>query len=1158
MSVVLEASAGTGKTHAIVGVAIAALGGEVEVLADLAGGVLATPEFRALVAGGAVQPAELVVTTFTEAATRELRGRLRSRLAVVRRELAAAVADVDANPPADELAARWARLPAARREAVLLRLSAAASDFDRVQVTTMHGFCRRILRDHPGISRAGEAGEPLDEKTVALQFAQGWWTRRVAPDRARLQALRTAAIKQKALVSAATAALGSRGVPRALVPAGAMELVAELIDEVRAEWARAAAERGLESFQDQIVDVREALRRHPWLVASLRSRWRVALVDEAQDTDPVQLEIFQRVFDPGGSESSESSGSSGSSESSGSAAARRRLHAPGEPTRMLVLVGDPKQSIYGFRGADLDSYLAARAAASAPNLCRLGTNWRSEPALVDAVNVLWSRQRPFGREGIEHPAVRASGRPGLGTYRPAVPEDAAPIQVVAEASADGKGEWTLAEILARVGRARIGADSGERPLQWGDVAVLVRSNADLEEIAEHLRSAGVPVTALASGSVFEGAAGAVLADLLAAMAQPSRGSVLRTALANPPLSRLMSADPDEREAAAAEWSERFSGWAALLRRRGVPAAVESLLAWRASPEQPSLLTSLLAAPGGSRMAVDLLHIAELLHHGGGHDDPGSALLRLERQRRTDEDAPPRPGDPRQRRLETDRDAVRLQTIHSSKGLEYGVVLLPSLAVVPREPEVGSAVLLGASAVPTLAPGFAVPPGAAVSAVLTPVPGKEPLLRERALEEELRLFYVAVTRARHRVVMRITPGVSKTGPLVLGWLASGSEQSTDWNGVRAWLEAANTTRDGLIARRDPWPEGARAADGAARAEARAESGRADGVRTPSARRLRLWRESSFTSLVAAAEEDAGTDAAQDEETQAFVPTARTAGESPPAARAGAAPEADAAAPASAEPPPMSAETLPAGARTGRVVHRVMEWAVGRPDGAELRVLAEAAIAEAGAEGRLDAGAVAALVSEVLRAPLRVGSEGPSVTLARVLPSQVAAETDFCLPMGHRTSLSPARLGAALDRSPPGSPGAAYAPSAARLPWGEMEGFLRGQMDLILRDGDRWWILDYKTNDLGDAPHAYRAASLRSAMVADHYVLQYHLYAVALRRLLRGRGMEVEAIGAVYPFVRGVHAAAPGRGIFVDVVRPEVLDALDHLLAAPGGAAQGGGR
>ncbi len=1087
MKVTIEASAGTGKTYELTTIVAAALAGPELFPRDrLGSGLVAGPEFAALRAAGALQVPEIVLVTYTEAATRELHGRVRSRLAALRRQLLV--------PGAEDAGA--AALDAASAQRLAGRLGAALADIDSMPISTIHGFCDRIIREHGfELGLGGGRRELLDDGAVAQEIAMRWWSGRVRDDPSMADRCRIAGLDRAAMTALARQAISSRGLPLARAEGSGVEAIAaDLMAFAQREIAELAAVRGAGTYQEMLVLVRDALRSSARLGAILRGRHRLGVIDEAQDTDPVQLEIFERLFHFERSDAP-------------------RAGAPASGDRLLVLVGDPKQSIYGFRGADLEAYLRLRG-SEPPR--RLETNRRSEPGAVEAVNRLFGGERPFGRDGIEHPPVRAEASPRHGMLVDGVRPRPAPMELHRGAPGISETEWCVAalrDLMARGLRIQPsvapGADAAPAAaLRWRDMAVLGRSNANLRMLDRRLRAAGIPSILLGDRTVYESEAAEELEALLAACASPGRARLVRRAMISP----LVGVDPASLGAAGSEalvqaWARRFEAWAESARRGGALAIVERALAESAAPIDP-------------RMEVDALQLAELLHAAEARgSDAGALRARLERLVGESADLQARPGDPRRRRIDRD-DAVTLRTAHTAKGLEYGVVLLPWAGDAIPAPRRGGregplrVVRLPARRLGELGPEWAAPAAAdpeesAVVALEVDGPGHL-LLQQRASEEALRLFYVAVTRARHATLLFDRAKGRRAGASVLDLLDA--DRRADGRTLRV-IEAP--TGAGV----PPPAPALRAAPpvrGASRRAARVT------VRRP----LRLWFDTSFTRLSAASDE-AGAD------TEALSePAALAMRDDEPA-------------------PVVTRSRIAGGVLLGRVIHRAFEWASMEGPGADLDSIVREAIAESGGSGRFDPGVLRDLVARTREADLSVVG-GPSTTVGAIPPARLACESDFCLPMGHERPFSPARLAEALRRAPVDSPAARFAPIAARLVVGEIQGFLRGTIDLLFEHEGRWWIVDYKSNDLGERDEDYRGASLLEAMLRGRYVLQYLLYAVAARRLLAGRGVPLGDGwfgGAIDPFVRGVDPREPGRGLFIDRPPTGVIEAIDELLRAP---------
>jgi len=1099
---IIEASAGTGKTYELTTIVAAAIAGP-ELLdpAQRGSGLIDGAEFSSLLAAGPLRASEIVLVTYTEAATRELHGRVRGRLAALRRQLS--------TPGAEDAGAASLDADASRRAIGLL--STALSEIDAMPISTIHGFCERVKREHGfELGLGGARRELIEESVLAEELAMRWWSRRVRDDEALGNRCRVAGLDRAALASLAREAISSRGVEMVRVRgAGVEAIAAELMDFARQEMADLCASRGAATYQDMPLALRDGLRLSARLGELLRGRHRLGVIDEAQDTDPVQLEIFERLFD------------------------RSRSDAPpDEPAtgrdRLLVVVGDPKQSIYGFRGADLDAYLRLRGSQT-PR--RLDTNRRSEAGVVEAVNAIFARPRPFERDGIEHPPVHAEedARHGTLAATGSAPRPAA-VELHQGAEGGSEIEWCVRMVQDLMDRKLvIATKSGSRPLRWRDMAVLGRSNGKLAKLALRLRAAGVPAILLGDRTVFESEAAADLAAVLAACAEPGRARLVRRAM----VSALIGVDaarlvPGSGDALVEAWTARLSRWADAARRGGALAIVERAIAESARPVD-------------ARVQVDSLHLAELLHGQVGASVEARTLASvLDRLVAASRTLQTRPGDPRRRRIERD-DAVTLRTMHTAKGLEFGVVLLPWAgdSIISRggHQDPVTTLRLPASTIAGIGEPFEVPPGASPDeSVLVPLTADGPggaVIEQRTREEALRLFYVAVTRARHSTL------------LFEKWSARSKAESVpellDIHS-RANGRTLCVIHDDAVAAAPPRPAGDMSGSRAGAAKARSPDTvlpssssmlalpTVNSARRSLGRPIELWIDTNFSRLSASASSD-GMDAIDTMESLS-APAPLAVRDDEPA-------------------PVITRSEIAGGVHLGRLVHRVFEWASLEGPGADLDAIVAEALKESGVTGRFDPDTLQAMAAHTRGANL-ASIGGPGITIGAIDPAHMAVELEFCLPMGHERPLSAARLAAAMAKAPAGTPSAIYAPIVSRLAVGEITGFLRGTIDLLFRHQGRWWIVDYKSNDLGERDDDYRGASLLDAMVRGQYILQYLLYAMAARRLLLLRGATLGPDwfgGAIYPFVRGVDAREPGRGLFIDRPPPAVIDAIDAMLRMP---------
>ncbi|MDQ2782117.1 MAG: UvrD-helicase domain-containing protein, partial [Actinomycetota bacterium] len=621
----LEASAGTGKTWTI------------------------SSLVTRYVAEGHCRLDELLVVTFGRAASEELRLRVREQLVAaehalaadpVNRDSRATEADPRIEPLLGLLLAGGPHEVAARHA----RVREALATFDGATIATTHQFCQLVLT---GLGIAGDTDasarlvEDLDDlvnQVVDDLYVRGFAGQATEPEFSRSEAGDIAAT--------------ATGDPQAqLEPA---TVTRETVAGRRVSFARAVREEfdrrkrrlGVLSYDDLLSQLAEALADEAAPARSrMRQRWRVVLVDEFQDTDPVQWEVLDRAF-------------------------------TGHAT--VVLIGDPKQAIYAFRGGDVVTYLAA--ARSAIHRATLSVNHRSDAPLVDSLQALLGDAELGDPEIVVRPVTasregsRLSGAPHPEPFRLRVVDRAAlgapsdeglPVSrlrpIVAEDVADD-----LAQLLSS------GATFDGRPLQPRDVAVLADTRPKLSEVAEALERRGIATVLVGSGTVLGAPAGRAWLTLLEAMAQPHRSALVRAASLTPFLGRSAGSLDAAGDTATAEDAETIRGWTDILRQRG-PSAVFEL-----ASADGRLAARVLSRPDGSRLLTDLRHTAELLAEAAEEGGASAGVLAAWLARQRAEDLTTVSTD-RARRLDSDASAVQLLTIHASKGLQFPVVYVPSLS-----------------------------------------------------------------------------------------------------------------------------------------------------------------------------------------------------------------------------------------------------------------------------------------------------------------------------------------------------------------------------------------------------------------------------------------------------------------------------------------------
>ncbi len=1081
-TVVLEASAGTGKTFTIAALAA-----------------------RFVAAGTPLD--ELLLVTFTRMATGELRERVRERLVSAEAALDRALAGALPGDADDVVRLLADGAPAEVRER-RDRLARAIAGFDAATITTIHGFCLEVLG---GLGVAGEVERDFvfaeDLSDLVEEVVDDLYVRRFREEASPFTRSEAAAVVRAAVANpGAPIAEGDEG--------GAGALRRGLAEAARRELEARKRRAATISYDDLLLRLRDTLDGPGGaaVAEALRARFRVVLVDEFQDTDPVQWDVVRRAF------------------------------GPGDGT--LVLIGDPKQAIYAFRGADVHAYLAA--ARDAHVRATLDVNWRSDAGLLEGYDALFADAQ-LGHPGIVYRRVRAAegreprlhGAPGDAPLRVRVVRRDTPglALTYGRPTAQSAREHVAADLAgdvvalldsgARVDRA--GAP-GDEPVHPGHVAVLVRAHRQAALVRDALAAVDVPTVINGAGSVFGTPAAADWLTLLAALERPA-SSLRAHAVALTPFlgwsaERVACAD----DAAWESVHQRLHGWARTLRRHGVAALAETVA------RRERVAERVLATTEGERWMTDLRHVGQLLHRAAAAEALGAAALTAWLRRRVAAAGDELEDEERTRRLESDAHAVQVLTIHRSKGLEFPVVYAPFLWLPTWLGRDAGPVDFHDGDVRTLDVSLE---GAAYA---------EHRRRHEAEQrgEDLRLMYVALTRARHRaVIWWAGPRMSAESPLGRLLFARREDGSVDRSAgrlpgddavderLRALAEAAPgriAVERSVVGPPRPWTPAPRPAGDLA-------AGRF--ARTLDAR----WRRTSFSALTAGAYEARVASEPEDavEADEPGPPDGAVRGEQ------GRADEER----LRAVPSPLGA--APVGAQLGTVVHRVLEATdFAAPDlPAELGTR----LAAARRGGTVDVGDPAALVAGLAAAvetplgPLALGRRLRDVARADRLD-----ELAFELPLAGgdrprpRALVTLDALAAALRAHlPPGDPLAGYAERLGDTALQRaVRGYLTGSIDLVLRlradddDGGggepRFLVVDHKTNRLappGEELTAWhhRPEALAAEMQGAHYALQALIYLVALHRYLRWRlpGYDAERHlgGVLYLFLRGM--TGPGTPV-----------------------------
>ena len=1150
----IEASAGTGKTFTIAALYLRLLLG--------LGGEAAYPR--------AISVEELLVVTFTEAATEELRGRIRSNIHELR--IACLRGESD-NPLYSALLAEIADKDDAAKTLLL-----AERQMDEAAVFTIHGFCQRMLS-----LNAFESGMLFeqqlieDESRLRYQACADFWRRHCYPltrdiaavihdvwkgprdllkslDRwlqgeapqlksppapnetlaerhqqiiARIDSLKQQWREQVGEIEGVLENSGldrrkfNRGnqgkwmekvnawaqeetlsyqLPDALekfaqsfllerTKAGgeppvhplfsAVEsllassltltdlVLARAMVEIRDAVAREKRRRGELGFDDMLSRLDEALRGDSGetLASAIRQRFPVAMIDEFQDTDPQQYRIFRRIW--------------------------RR-----QPETALLLIGDPKQAIYAFRGADIFTYMKARGDVAAHYT--LDTNWRSSPGMVGSVNRLFSlSDNPFMFHEIPFLPVKAAAKnKGLRFTVDAADVPAMNVWLMpGDTVGSGDYQTFMAQLCAtqirdwlsagQRGRALLWRGETSRPVQASDITVLVRNRLEAAQVREALQTLGIPSVYLSNrDSVFETLEAQELLWLLQAVLAPERENTLRSALATS-MFGLTALDIENLNQDEQAWDalvEEFSEYRQIWRQRGVMPMLRALMTARHIAE------NLLATCGGERRLTDILHISELLQEAASQLESEHALVRWLAQHIAEPDSN---AASQQMRLESDKHLVQIVTIHKSKGLEYPLVWLPFIARFRKQDQAFYHDRETFAAVLDLGQDEA----------------SLELAEAERLAEDLRLLYVALTRAVWHCSLGVAP------------LSSRKSGNSDFHlSALGRLLQAGEAMDaaGLAARLADFCHGDIALQRPGELDLTPWQAPAATIPRLSARELQRriaddWRVTSYSGL-----QQHGFSGGQDLLPRLDVDAAGV-GEV-------------------VEEPQLTPHQFPRGAAPGTFLHSLFE---------ELdftQPVPEGWMAEKLQLSGFDA-QWAPVLTDWLGGVLKTRLPGPDIALNQLAARDKQVEMAFYLPIAQL--LTAERLDALIRQ---------YDPLSADTPpldFRQVRGMLKGFIDLVFRHEGRYYLLDYKSNWLGEDREAYTRPAMEQAMLAHRYDLQYQLYSLALHRYLRHRLADYDYDrhfgGVIYLFLRGMDGQEGGQGIFTTrPVRP-LIDGLDQLFA-----------
>lgn len=820
------------------------------------------------------------------------------------------------------------------------------------------------------------------------------------------------------------------------------------------------------------------------LARALRTRYPAVLIDEFQDTDPLQYGIFQHIY------------------------AQPVSDSKGEVTAPCwIMIGDPKQAIYGFRGADIFTYVQAKKQLSPPQQFTLDTNWRSTPQLIAAVNTLFSNnQLPASmisalafypvKAGKNETGLVVNGQPSSSLdFWHLCAENDKPM-------AKGQAQPVLAQYCARQIATLLSSEASvaNRPVRAGDCCVLVRNRNEAQLVKLALHEQGIASVFLARKSVFASQTALDCYRLLCALSQPADDRQVKTALLSE-LFAFNARELDELFNNDNEWQTviaLFHQWQQDWQKYGLMLALNKIISHFALEQK-----ALKHFVDGLRRITDLRHILELLQQRSAEVQGHGQLLHWFSQCLQ---APDHYNDTQQLRLETDADLVQISTLHASKGLQYPLVFIPfansyrSAQAAVFHAETGQLTVDFLGSDKNLA-----------------------MAEQERLEEDVRLLYVALTRAEYYCALGLWHNMSDDRRKRSAFLdtALGAILMPQGSEVKDQMIARQITRlseQAAIAYQAFFATDEQNVAQPLVIPANTEPGVSAAKLT--ALQLakpieRLWRLTSYSAIsqqqshleIISPGMDEGRD--QQDEPQQTPATEQQ----------------------------LNAFTFEKGANAGSFLHGVLEHIdFKHPD------TLPAAIKQQSIKFAIDEqwqAPLTAWLSEVLKTSIALTDNGAVLSLAQLESSQLKVEMEFYLPL---KQVQVAAFNQLINRFMPHS--------VRQYEFAQLNGMLKGFIDLTFAFDGKYYVADYKSNHLGQTEDDYQLASLERAMQEHDYHLQAILYTLALHRWLSQQLPDYQYQqhigGAYYLFLRGMHSKKPQNGVYYYLADEGFIVALDKLF------------
>jgi len=1204
----IEASAGTGKTYTITALYLRyLLGMQID-------GIKSEP----------LTLEQILVVTFTEAATSEIKDRVRNRLIVARDALLGEECDDEAVnaiiEPMDE----------EQRKHAFALLDAGAKSMDDAAIFTIHGFCQRMLKQH-----AFESGVAfnldfvLDQTELLNEALKDFWRGFVYPlNMEKTQAVldiypvpeslykkvysilskqaaqiipqyqleqlwqlkeqyssQLIGFKKAFLASSFAADILASGIKKtniavkenslnalcdfcmsdqdkleigskkqgfelwaqerlsdpkiykkgaavfdhALLPL--FSKLAELEKQIKqglpiaiatkaADWIKQALitkkqDQGIISPDDLLIYLHKALTSQSGAVLAekIAGCYPVAMIDEFQDTDPIQYGIFNTIF------------------------SQPSTLNDGNATAALTMIGDPKQAIYGFRGADIFTYIGAKNGVDEPRQFTLKKNYRSATSIVDNINSLFSNNANSFIYNKNIPFVEVAAQ-GKSADKSLIieDEDFSPFEFSIfksdeKVTSKANGQNALASAfadkishllnLSAQGKARI----GDKPIEAADISVLVRDRREAHAIKTALTKREISSVYLARDSIFSSQLSEHLLNFLTALHGGYDEALYRGVLAGPlfglnyqqifELTQNQQADHinDHAEAqrSSKSWQDYLELFALLLetwQNKGAMAMLELLL-------KTNNLAGLWQALGYpvERWLTDFRHLSELLQQKQLELEGNMRLIRWFNEKVSQHDT-----DSTQLRLESDATLVKIVTMHASKGLEYPLVYIPFAASYRAASE-------------------AVFHDDKNNLIYDLESNEDNLVvaEKERLAEDLRLLYVALTRAVHYCCLglynlaegksRSKSGIQHTALGYLLFANSQIETADDWHQVLAQFveNNADMSMNFIGLDEDEKGVGVNYSNNADPSHQTNTSEQA--VKVFKGYIERDWRITSFSGLTYNQShqsdnhiEDDITPGFEDESHELDWNTIE-------------------------EEPALDVFSFPKGAKPGSCLHGIFEEIDfqspnehPRDSDKNLSNVVTEQLTKYGIDDDTWHDVTVNWVGKVLECSLEQNESTQGLALGSLTPEQCLIEMEFYLPLGKLTAQGVNKALLAVSEQE-------YHP----INFGKIQGMLKGFIDLIFEHNGQYFILDYKSNHLGENADDYSDENMQQVMASHHYHLQYLLYSVALHRLLKQRlpdyDINTHLGGIYYVFLRGMPS---GKGIFYKKISTDIILELDDMF------------